>query len=308
MEAAYRTQLAKGEVGLKDRAPVPTLKEFVEKDFRPWMVSTFADKLKTLAYYNNGLRRLSEYEPLWGTKLDEITGDRIAGYVRKRRETVSVATINRELQALRRVLKVAEEWGRTGRTVKVKMLPGERRRERVLTGDEERAYLAAAAEPLKSIATLLVDTGMRPEEAFRLRWEHVSFETGRILVTHGKTAAARRSLPMTDRVRHMLEGRYLKSGRPTSGWVFPAPTRSGHAEPSTVKKQHARALRDSGIAHCVLYTWRHTFLTRLGESKCDPWTLGRIAGHSTIGISARYVHAGDDAVLNAMKQLERTQR
>jgi integrase len=30
----------------------------------------------------------------------------------------------------------------------------------------------------------------------------------------------------------------------------------------------------------VLYTFRHTFLTRLGESGCDAWTLARIAGHS----------------------------
>ena len=31
-------------------------------------------------------------------------------------------------------------------------------------------------------------------------------------------------------------------------------------------------------------------LTRLGESGCDVWTLARIAGHSNIRISQRYVH------------------
>ncbi len=31
----------------------------------------------------------------------------------------------------------------------------------------------------------------------------------------------------------------------------------------------------------VLYSLRHTFLTRLGESGCDVWTLARIAGHSS---------------------------
>src|SRR2546422_3462177 len=40
--------------------------------------------------------------------------------------------------------------------------------------------------------SVLVDTGLRPEECFRLRWEAVSWLNGRygtLLVTHGKTAA-----------------------------------------------------------------------------------------------------------------------
>ncbi len=53
----------------------------------------------------------------------------------------------------------------------------------------------------------------------------------------------------------------------------------------------------------MLYSLRHTFLTRLGESGCDVWTLARIAGHSDIRVSARYVHPSEDAVLNAMSRL-----
>jgi integrase len=53
----------------------------------------------------------------------------------------------------------------------------------------------------------------------------------------------------------------------------------------------------------VLYSLRHTFLTRLGESGCDAWTLARIAGHSSIAISTRYVHPSSDAGLAAMARL-----
>lgn len=35
MEAARKTQLAKGEVGIKDRPPVPTLRQFAENTFLP---------------------------------------------------------------------------------------------------------------------------------------------------------------------------------------------------------------------------------------------------------------------------------
>ena len=55
----------------------------------------------------------------------------------------------------------------------------------------------------------------------------------------------------------------------------------------------------------VLYDFRHTFLTRLGESGCDAWTLARIAGHSSVAISSRYVHPSEDAVLAAVSRLGR---
>jgi integrase len=53
----------------------------------------------------------------------------------------------------------------------------------------------------------------------------------------------------------------------------------------------------------VLYSLRHTFLTRLGESGCDVWTLASIAGHSQIGISSRYVHPSDNAMFAALPRL-----
>src|SRR5215469_13765479 len=49
--------------------------------------------------------------------------------------------------------------------------------------------------------------------------------------------------------------------------------------------------------------YRHTFLTRLGASGCDVWTLARIAGHSSLGMSYRYVHPSEDRVLDSMAVL-----
>ena len=87
---------------------------------------------------------------------------------------------------------------------------------------------------------------MRPEECFRLCWESVTWVNGRhgsMLVTHGKTAAARRMLPMTPRVRTILEDNWERAGKPLEGWIWAAPTRSGHIEPSSLKKQHARTFK-----------------------------------------------------------------
>ena len=37
MEAAHRTSMAKGEVGIRERKRAPTLKEFAERDFTPFL-------------------------------------------------------------------------------------------------------------------------------------------------------------------------------------------------------------------------------------------------------------------------------
>ena len=88
---------------------------------------------------------------------------------------------------------------------------------------------------------------------------------------------------------------------------------SGRINHASLKKQHARTFRtiNSGEAQTgkgrksakknqtarirpfVLYAFRHTFLTRLGKSGCDAWTLPRIAGHSSIAISRRYVRPSE---------------
>jgi integrase len=85
--------------------------------------------------------------------------------------------------------------------------------------------------------------------------------------------------------------------------VWPAATQSGHIEASSLKKQHRRTLLLSGVRPFVLYSLRHILLTRLGESGCDVWTLARIAGHSSVSISSRYVHPSEDAVLAAVGKL-----
>src|SRR5215472_16333051 len=100
-----------------------------------------------------------------------------------------------------------------------------------------------------------------------------------------------------------LRSSLATAGQPIEGWVWPASTRSGRIESCSLKRQHRNALRLSGVRPFVLYSLRHTFLTRLGESGCDAWTLARIAGHSNMTISSRYVHPSEEAVLNALSRL-----
>ncbi len=51
MESARRTQIsAKGEVGIKERKPVPTVADFAENAFLPYVRTTLAAKPQTVAF------------------------------------------------------------------------------------------------------------------------------------------------------------------------------------------------------------------------------------------------------------------
>src|SRR6266446_3632957 len=82
MEAAHRTSLAKGEVGIRERKPIPTLADFIEKRFEPWAKATFEKTSpKTwFDWYRVGLRAIQGRKVFAGLPLNDITSETIAGF------------------------------------------------------------------------------------------------------------------------------------------------------------------------------------------------------------------------------------
>ena len=335
MEAAHKASLAMGEVGIRERVLVPTLKDFAERDFSPFIESRCQKKPKTLEYYKNGLKNLNSYPALATCTLDTITPEKITGFVTSRRKAgLEISSINRQLEVLRRMLKLAIEWGKVDKVLpKVEMLRGENHRDRVLSADEEASYLRAATaigagiqesyqralegiraklrdqQPIKpedpfllrDVATVLIDCGLRPEECFRLRWEYI--RDGSAQVPFGKTENARRTIPLTQRSASILEMRRAAAKGP---WVFSRRTQSGHIEKSTLKKQHPKACRFGELAPFPLYTFRHSCLTRWA-AYMDPYTLAYLAGHSDFSTTRRYVHPQAHTVREAMERARNAQ-
>src|SRR5882672_2611716 len=66
MEAAHRTSLAKGEVGIREKKPAVTLTAFIDLRFEPWVKATFQKTSpKTwFDYYGAGLRNIKAYKAL----------------------------------------------------------------------------------------------------------------------------------------------------------------------------------------------------------------------------------------------------
>ena len=330
IEAAHKTSLAKGEVGIREKKAVPSLLQFARQNFLPHIQSVFGGKPATLAYYRIQVRHLTGYGPLAAAPVDAVAPEIVSGLVAKWKEAgYQVSSINRALQVMRRMLRLAVEWGHAERAApRVSLLPGERRRERVLSLTEEAAYLEGARmtgedvletyrralegirakdrgqQPIKpedpyllrDVTTILLDCGLRPEECYRLRWEHV--RASGLHIPYGKTASARRSIPLSKRSEAVLEMRRFAVA---SEWVFPAPTKSGHIEQSTLRKQHEKACTVAGLNYFPFYTFRHTCLTKWSQHM-DPYTLAYFAGHSDFGTTRRYVHPNMESGRAAMER------
>jgi integrase len=331
MESARKTALAKGEVGIRDRAPVPTLKDFAERDFLPFVRSNNAAKPRTVVFYENSTKHLTAFLKLARLPLDKITSDVVAEFVADRqRGNVQISTVNRELATLRRMFRLAQEWGKVTTVLpRVRLSPGENRRERVLSAEEEEAYLEAATELghrseaayknaltgirarlrgeqpekrdfylLRDVASVLIDSALRPEECFRLKWAE-NVRDGAIEIHTGKGRGSRRRIPMTNRIVSILD---MRRAGTTSDWIFPAATKSGHIEASTLKKQHAAALAAAKVTPFVMYTFRHTCITRWAKYM-DSYVVHVLAGHTDMNTTKRYVHPDEVHIRDAMAKV-----
>lgn len=174
MEAAHRTRLAKGEIGIEERKPAPVLKDFAQRFIDSIQVRC-AEKPATVAFYAEKLATLLKFEPLANARLDQIDEALIESYVQeaskepgRRADLIAPAIINRRLATLRRALRLAQEWRIIDRVPRIRLLPGEQTREFVLSHAREEGYLAVCPQPLRDMALTILDCGLRTSEALNL--------------------------------------------------------------------------------------------------------------------------------------------
>lgn len=311
MEAAHKTSLAKGEVGIREKVKVPTLKEF-EQDFLRTIETQCAGKPRTVEFYRSRFQMLLKSE-LGARTLDAIDEGAVEKYRQtravsesRRKKVISPASVNRELATLRRALRLAYEWKLINRVPRIKLLRGEKNREYTLPHYQEAVYFAALPSPLCDVAVVLVDTGLRLGELLSLDWRQVNLEPakgarfGYVTVLSGKAKSSKsRNVPLSGRAVEVLK----RQGKQAQGLVFHRPDGTP-LEQSLLGQQQKRVrelLKMPG--DFVLHSLRHTFGTRLGEAGADAFTVMRLMGHSTVTVSQRYVHPSPEALELAYERL-----
>jgi integrase len=177
----------------------------------------------------------------------------------------------------------------------------------VLGRQVEYLYLATCPQPLQDLALLILETGLRIGEALSLEWADMSLKPltgarfGYFRVRDGKSKNARRTIPLTDRAAQLLQSRRDSAISPL---VF-ANREGKRYLVTSINHLHQKVRKALKLPQdFVIHSLRHTMLTKLGESGADAFTIMRIAGHSSITVSQRYVHPSPEAVERAFERLQ----
>lgn len=221
-------------------------------------------------------------------------------------KTLKPATVNRELACLKMLLNhyiKSDVLTKSNPVSRVKFFAENNEQTRVLSQDEERLYLMAASQPLQDVATLLIETGARPEEVCRLRRENINLDQGYLSVPFGKTKAARRKVPLTARAYAVLEKRLAAM---KGDYLFAGGRGAEDGSKPIVKlnNAHTGTVKRAGVNPFRLYDLRHTFATRAAEAGIDLVTLAAMLGHSRIQMVLRYAHPSEEHQFSAMKKME----
>lgn len=300
IEAAYRVRLAKGEVGLEEKEPAPGFKKAM-KDF---LALSKQELRESSAHrYETASKPLLRF--FKDIELERITPELVEKYKTSRRKhnvkrtdtLIRPATVNRELACLKALLN------KNRIRVEMKMLREDNEQMIVLTVEEQEKYLAAASQPLKDIATLMLETGMRPEEVYRIRKENVHINEGYLYNPYGKTKAAKRKVPLSDRALEILQRRSQKANQ----YLFTGrKSRNGERNKPIIKvnNAHYSALERSKVRDFRLYDLRHTWASRMAMAGVDLVTLAALLGHSKLAMVTRYAHPTEAHQFEALKKLQ----
>lgn len=229
--------------------------------------------------------------PLALIRVGELAQRDLREWRDKRLKKVTASTVNRDLNLLNAVFKLAaQEWDIA---IPKSVFNGIRRpknpppRDRRLSAKEERALFAAITETrggyLRQIVELALETGMRQSELVALTWERVLLPNRTIRLMTGRTKNGHgRAVPLSRRAVETLESITPQSMRRRR--VFPGLT--GEA----VKRSFIRSCKRAGIKNLHFHDLRHEATSRFFEKGLNVAEVTSITGHKDTRMLMRYTH------------------
>ncbi len=232
--------------------------------------------------------------------------------VRRRGESVSSATINRELALLSAAINLYNRDFSESlpNPTKGRKLKEPEARIRWITEQEAETLIAEAQKSLRAhyladFIQLALNTGCRLQEMLGLEWSRVDLERRLIFLEgqHTKTAK-RRSVPLNKAAYQALVARqaFRDENCPDSPWVFCNKTGERIA---SVKKSFATALRAAKITDFRIHDLRHTCAAWLTCAGRPLEEIRDLLGHSSITMTEKYAHLAPDNVRRAVDALDR---
>jgi integrase len=325
-----------GHIHEGERMTFDDLAEICERTFYKPAVIVEGRKISGVRSLEPALSQIKVLRGFFGARpIRSITTENLSDYRAVRLNTpsdrtgkpVKIATVNRELSVMRKMMRFALGKGWILKDIffnaKVIESSAEIERTRLLTPSEEQRLLEACQGErtvtyiriwkgrtqtitanvsvenphLKAMIILAVDSGMRRGEIVKLRWQDIDFGNDliRIVGTHTKTERERLA-PLSARAKLELEKiRLISNG------LNPFPV-------VDIKRSFATAKRIAGMEDLHFHDLRRTAITRWIQNDVPLALAGKIAGHTVLQTTMKhYTSTNADMVREVAEKINASQ-
>ena len=232
------------------------------------------------------------------TPVSQITTVDVTRYQAKRQQQVGIATINKEVRHLNKVLNMAVEW---------KLIHNNPLTDKKITLEraDDKPPRFFTKQELQLIYTyhpksapywqIMAGTGLRRKEAMNLRWCDVTDSELQVLSTQQRRnkTGKWRQIPLSPNVKAALD-----SLPHDTEYVFP------QMDHRNFSRKFERLLEKIHIKEASLHTLRHTFCSHLAMNGVPLRTIQVMAGHSSFRTTERYAHLAPQHLQNAVSNLD----
>jgi integrase/recombinase XerC len=246
---------------------------------------------------------------------EAITTDHIRGYLSEAMKTLSRATVQRRLFAIKAFFRWREamatpESAAVASPARALRSPrAQRRLPAILPEDDVRRLIEADSEdggPAalrdRAILETLYSSGLRVSELVGLNWRDVDDEVGMVLVRSGK-GNKDRMVPIGEPALDALKA--WRRAMPKA-WELDGPVitnlRGGRLTTRAVENVLAQRIVAAGLGSSITpHGLRHCFATHMLNAGADLRSIQEMLGHASLATTQRYTHVS----VNHLKEVYR---
>lgn len=318
-----RASRIRGEILEGKRKPARVRRQEIREQNERWTIRRLWEEYKA---HHPGLKGIVTDENRFQKHINPELGDReprellpldVERLKRKLRvqggrrgEPLKPATVRNVLELLRRIinfgvqkqlcepLKFRIGSRRSGASVTMPELNNEKTED--LSPEQLRRLLDVLEEwdnvQVANMMKMVLFTGMRRGELFRLKWDDIDFARGHIWIRDPK-GGKDQSIPLNDEARALLESHPRPF--PNSPYVFPGKNGQRRVE---VNRAARAIVKAAGLppGFRPFHGLRHVYASMLASSgEVDLYTLQRLLTHKSPMMTQRYAHLRDEALARA---------
>ena len=299
-------------------------------------VRYYQEKVQYYSQPKQILSRLTFIKNNIGVKyLHEIDKTVLSKFVEMRKQTVSNATINRELSAISAIRTLAINfWGcrvNDEKPLKYKQLEPAEHIKYLEDWEIAQTIIDKAPAHLKPIIYTALYTGLRRGNILDLRWSDINFKSSTITVQvkdKNTLGGKNHTIPMVGKLKDILleqprindhvfnyQGKPIDNIKRSWANIFYEFVKADKVSPDDVietreiknketgemeKVIYKRVLRDENLPYVNFHTLRHTAATWILKKTNNLRITKEILGHANINTTMKYAHVLDEEKRNAL--------